>query len=318
MNKFYKIFRAGKYPQGEVTKADVAEIAATYDRNFHEAPLTVNHESTSPAYAVVSELQERDGILFASFDEVLEEAHVMNKKFKKPSIEIATYDDKKYLRAVTLTNFPAVKGLDKIQFGDSSAAALAQAENSAIFFSDFNLNLNKGETMISDTIKNFAEKLSLNISDYQTDGDLLDAAVNIVTNLKTQFADSSEKINSLNLSLSKFTEANVSVEKFNELKAEVTAFKKQRVDNLLSFAVENKNVLPAHVENLRTYAEQNFDAAKNLVYSLPAKNQPPDIAKLKEGEKEFTYEQVIADPELSKNFTEEQLNELRKKSKTFR
>ncbi|MDI6804934.1 MAG: phage protease [Bacteroidota bacterium] len=317
MNKFYKIFKAGKYPQGEITQADVAEIATGYDRNFHEAPLTVNHESTSPAYAVVDQLQERGGVLYASFDEVLEEAYAMNKKFKKPSVEIATYDDKKYLRAVTLTNFPSVKGLDKIQFDDLSAAALAQEDNSAIFFSDFNLNLNKGETMISETIKKFAEKISLNISDYQSDGDVIDSALKIINNLKIQFADSSEKINSLSLSLSKFTEANISVEKFGELSEEVKAFKKQRVDDLLASAVTNKNILPANVENLRTFAEQNFDAAKKLIDALPAKSQPPVVAKFISEEKELTYKEVMADPKLAQQLSEEQINDLKAKSKIF-
>lgn len=314
MNKFYKIFKAGKYPQGEITHADVAEIAQTYNRDYHEAPLTVNHESTSPAYAVVDQLQERSGVLFASFDEILDEAYEINKKFKKPSIEIANYEDKKYLRAVTLTNFPAVKGLDKIQFDDLTAAALAQAENSAIFFSDFNLNLSKGETMILESIKKFAEKIFLNISDYQTDGDLLDAASKIFADLKTQFADASEKIKSLNLSLAKFVEANVTVEKFNELQAEVVAFKKQRVDELVASAVATKIILPANADSIRTFAEQNYDAAKKLIDALPAKSQPPVITKFTGQDKDVTYEQILANPKLAEYYSDEELNEIKKRS----
>ncbi len=306
-NKFFKVFKAGKYPQGEITADDVAEMAATYNPEFHEAPLTVLHDEKSPAYAVVDEVKAENGVLFASFKDVLDEAYDVNKKFKKPSIEIASYDDKKYLRAVALTNFPQVKCMDKIQF----------SENTNIFFSeDLTLTLSRGEKMFSEKIIKLAEAVGVNISDYSVEGDLIARASEIVVGLNTELAQNRDKINSLNISLASFADAGVTVEKFNELKGKVEGLNKQQIDSLITFAIKEKNVLPASAESLRKLAETNFDEAKKFVENLPIKVIPNTRTK-PNNEAQVTYEEVLSNPELSKNYTEEELINLKKQSKIF-
>lgn len=192
--KFFKVFTAGKYPQGTLTQNDIVEVANSYDPSFYEAPLTINHEENSPAYAAISKVIAKGKDLYVSFTDILNEAFDLNKKFRYPSCEFAEYEingtKKKYLRAVTLTNFPQVKSLDKIQFN----------ENSLVLFSEgVTLNLNKGINMFSKEIIQLAEKLSINVSDYSVEGDLLQKAVDVVGGLQTQLSESKDKINQLNI-----------------------------------------------------------------------------------------------------------------------
>jgi hypothetical protein len=42
--KFFEVFKAGKYPQGKFTKAEIQELAKNYDPSFCEAPITLDHE----------------------------------------------------------------------------------------------------------------------------------------------------------------------------------------------------------------------------------------------------------------------------------
>ena len=51
--KFYEVFKAGKYPQGKFTKKEIAEIAKNYDPKFCEAPITIDHQQSGPAYGWV-------------------------------------------------------------------------------------------------------------------------------------------------------------------------------------------------------------------------------------------------------------------------
>lgn len=320
---FFKIFRAGKYPQGEITKADVEAIATGYDPDYHEAPLTILHDDSSPAYAVVDELKSDNGVLLASFTEMLPEAFEMNKRYKRPSIEIALYDDKKYLRAVTLTNFPQVKGLDRIKF----------EENSSIFFSEgLTINLTKGIKMFNEKLIKLAESLSLSISDYQTEGDLIDAAQSKLTEIKTELGVSSAKLSSLNLSLSKYEEAGITIEKFNELKSnnenlqkEIKAYEKERVDGLINTALQTKDILSsfssaeAFGNSIRNFAERiSYDEAKKFVEGLKTKIEGNPLLKKKPDGKEYKYEDILDDPSLAKYYGKEELAAMRKNSVLFK
>lgn len=318
MKKFFKVFRAGSYPQGDITEADVQEIAATYDPAYHEAPLTVNHDDHSPAYAVVESVKAVGKDLYVAFKDVLAEAREINQKYKKPSVEITTYDGKKYLRAVTLTNFPAVKGLDTIK--------LQEQHNSVIFFSeDITLNLDKGQTMFNEHIIALAEKLNININDYSVEGDVIAKALEVIEGLKTQLAETSAKVSSLNVSLAKYEEAGITVEKFSELakkneslEAELKKLNADRIDALVQRYIETKEGgNPASGERIRRLAEAEYDETKKFVDGLPAKKLNVHLARPNDNGKEVTYEEVIKSPELARNFTEDELKELKKKSKTF-
>jgi hypothetical protein len=321
--KFFKIFRAGNYPQGNISEADVQEMASTYDPSLHEAPLTVNHDDKSPSYATVDAVKAVGKELYASFKDVLAEAIDINKKFRKPSIEIAEYDGRKYLRAVSLTNFPQVKGLDTIAFSEK--------KNSVFFTEGLTLDLNKGVTMFSEQITKLAETLSINLSNYSVEGDIIAAATAAVQNLQTKLTDTSAQVSSLSLNLAKFSEAEITPESFaetlaakNALEKKVLSFEEEmkrltakRVDDLVSFAVQSKDVTPAQGEGLRKFAEANYDEAKKFVDGLPSKKENPPLHSAKPDDKEYAYEEIIKDPSLAAKFSETELAEMKKRSKIF-
>lgn len=322
MKKFFKIFKAGKYPQGNVTKEDIAEIANSYNRDYHEAPLTILHDDKSPAYAVVDELIADNENLLASFTDISEEAYEMNKKYKRPSIEIANYEGKKYCRAITLTNFPQVKGLDKIKF----------EENSSLFFTEgLTLNLSKGTIMFNENLIKLAETLSITVSDYNSEGDLIQAAQEKIDTLKSELDEVTKKVTSLSLNVSKFDEAGITIEIYNELKTKldsalkdkeeaeklVQQYNEKRIDDLITFAVKEKKFLPSQTESLKKFAQLDFDNAKKFIDALPEKPLNNPLPKLKPDGKEYTYEEVIKDPSLMKNFSEDELAVLKNNSKIF-
>jgi|GEM_PF-5715646 len=322
MKKFFKIFKAGKYPQGNVTKEDIAEIANSYNRDYHEAPLTILHDDKSPAYAVVDELIADNENLLASFTDISEDAYEMNKKYKRPSIEIANYEGKKYCRAITLTNFPQVKGLDKIKF----------EENSSLFFTEgLTLNLSKGTIMFNENLIKLAETLSITVSDYNSEGDLIQAAQEKIDTLKSELDEVTKKVTSLSLNVSKFDEAGITIEIYNELKTKldsalkdkeeaeklVQQYNEKRIDDLITFAVKEKKFLPSQTESLKKFAQLDFDNAKKFIDALPEKPLNNPLPKLKPDGKEYTYEEVIKDPSLMKNFSEDELAVLKNNSKIF-
>src|SRR5574344_279373 len=103
--KFFEVFKAGKYPQGNFTKAEIQELAKNYDPSFCEAPITLDHEQKGPAYGWVDNLKEENGILKASFKNLSKDLKefVQDGKYKKISIEIyrELEGKKPYLKAVS-------------------------------------------------------------------------------------------------------------------------------------------------------------------------------------------------------------------------
>lgn len=335
--KFFRVFRAGKYPQGTISVKDINEIASSYDPQYHEAPLTVNHDDWSPALAVVEEVKAEGTDLLVSFKDVADEAYAANKKFKRPSVEIVDYDfgdvTKKYLRAVTLTNFPQVKSMDKIQFG----------ENSTFFFmEDLTLNLIKGKKMFNEKIIALAQKLGLDTKTFTAEDELILKCTESVETLQAANQSVSE-------SLTKFTEAGITVEGYQEkltkwdqenakvvaLEGEIKQFKEERLNNLKTVAIATKDILSAfgsveaftkHVDKFAEHSE--FSEVKAFVDNLKAKpGNPPikgpvdfgdDKKFFKADGKPIVYEDLLRDPSLASKFSEEERAELKKKSETFK
>jgi hypothetical protein len=127
-----EIFKAGCYPQGEVTEADLEELAAAYDPAVHEAPVTLDHARCGPALGWVAGLKRVGDRLVATLRGVSERLRelVRSGAYRKRSAEI--YLDfngtgSKYLRAVTFlgAGVPEVKGLSDVQFDEQGGAYAA-------------------------------------------------------------------------------------------------------------------------------------------------------------------------------------------------
>lgn len=125
--KFFEVFKAGKYPQGNFTKKEIAQIATNYDPKFCEAPITIDHQQSGPAYGWVDVVKADNDKLKVSFKDVPEEfeKEVNSGKYKKVSVELYRNLEGKgaYLKAVSFLGAatPQVKGLEPIKFMESEA-----------------------------------------------------------------------------------------------------------------------------------------------------------------------------------------------------
>ena len=125
--KFFEIFKAGTYPQGKFTKEQIEEIAKNYDPSFCEAPITLDHEQSGPAFGWVESVKADKGILKATFKDVTEDlkTFVNDGKYRKISVEIyrELEGKKPYLKAVSFlgASIPQVKGMEAVQFKEGES-----------------------------------------------------------------------------------------------------------------------------------------------------------------------------------------------------
>ncbi len=125
--KFFEIFKAGTYPQGKFTKEQIEEIAKNYDPSFCEAPITLDHEQSGPAFGWVESVKADKGVLKATFKDVTEDlkSFVNDGKYRKISVEIyrELEGKKPYLKAVSFlgASIPQVKGMESVQFKEGES-----------------------------------------------------------------------------------------------------------------------------------------------------------------------------------------------------
>ena len=125
--KYFEVFKAGVYPQGKFTKKEISQIAKNYDPQFCEAPITIDHQQSGPAYGWVEDVKADGDKLKVSFKDVPTEFEqdVNSGKYKKVSVELYRNLEGKgaYLKAVSFLGAatPQVKGLEQIKFMESEA-----------------------------------------------------------------------------------------------------------------------------------------------------------------------------------------------------
>lgn len=125
--KFFEVFKAGIYPQGKFTKEQIEEIAKNYDPSFCEAPITLDHEQSGPAFGWVESVKADKGVLKASFKDVTDDlkSFVNDGKYRKISVEIyrELEGKKPYLKAVSFlgASIPQVKGMEAVQFKEGES-----------------------------------------------------------------------------------------------------------------------------------------------------------------------------------------------------
>jgi phage I-like protein len=314
MSKLFKVFIAGKYPQGEITESDLQQIADNYSPAYHEAPLTLDHKREGSALGWIESVIAKGKELWVSFSKVSDEAKQLTNegKYKRPSIEIANYDGVgKYLRAVSLVNFPQVKGLPEMQFQTTDKEAVIYfSEDCFINFTsesknknNFKLkNKNVGETQ-KEVLAKFAESLGLG---EETDIEKI-----------AEFAEA--KINLLQGEIFTLSDA---VKKYEE---EIAKLSEKRAENLINDAVSSGKILPAQKEFLLTFAENDYEACKSYIDILPAnplfeRNKISNSSLNLKDPKYFnergtriTYSQILRNPKLiEKNkFSEAELEQMR-------
>lgn len=102
--KLIKIFKAGKYPQGDVSEKHLDVIVKNFSK-YGDVPLTVDHKHDGPAYGWVDTLKRDGEFLVASFRDVTDEMKgwVSKKQYQGRSAELVGMSDGNKLRLRGLT-----------------------------------------------------------------------------------------------------------------------------------------------------------------------------------------------------------------------
>ena len=282
--KFFEVFKAGTYPQGKFTKEQIEEIAKNYDPSFCEAPITLDHEQSGPAFGWVENLKAEKGILKASFKDVTEDlkSFVNDGKYRKVSIEIyrELEGKKPYLKAVSFlgASIPQVKGMEAVQFkeGESDIYTFEVAVE------DAKPDKKDEEKEIAD-LKNQVNDLEEKIHNFKQQ----ESSKDVIAGLKT-------KVEELTGELSTFKEKASDKEDIqNELDYLKNKIRDNEFENFVEKQLEKGTLIPANKDVvLKIFKEldnvKKFDSTSNavedfktFVASLPKQIEFEEVATKK-------------------------------------
>ena len=294
--KFFEVFKAGSYPQGNFSKSEVSELAKNYDPAFCEAPITLDHEQKGPAYGWVESLKEENGILKASFKDLSDELKefVNQGKYKKISVEIykELEGKKPYLKAVSFlgASIPQVKGMKAVEFKEGE---------SETYIFEVPVGMDNDSVEIK-TLKSTIADLQNQVDFFKENS----KKNNEIKDLKAQVKD-------LNIQLAKFKE---DAEGKDELSRELRDIKAKIRDKdfteFIDKQIESGVLTPANkdtvfsilqdLDNTKKFDESSngVDNFKNFITSLPKKIEFNEIAtKQKQSAKPKVEKYADADEE---------------------
>lgn len=266
--KFFEVFKAGKYPQGKFTKKEIAEIAKNYDPKFCEAPITIDHQQSGPAYGWVDTVKADSDKLKVAFKDVPQEFEkdVNDGKYKKVSVELYRNLEGKgaYLKAVSFLGAatPQVKGLEPIKFMESESDTYEfESEDDAEQFS---------ETDIED-LKNQISELEEQVSKFKENSKKMET----IKSLK-------DKISALTDEVATFKEKAQGKEEIEkELHDIKVAIKKREFDEFIDKQIDKGTLVPANkdvvlsvlqeLDNVQKFGEDSTVVIdfKSFIESLP-------------------------------------------------
>ena len=291
--KYFEVFKAGTYPQGKFTKKEIAQIAKNYDPTFCEAPITIDHQQSGPAYGWVDDVKADGEKLKVSFKEVPKEFEqaVNDGKYKKVSVELYRNLDGKgaYLKAVSFLGaaMPQVKGLEAIKF--------MEAESDTYEFEGVNED-NEPEKFSEQDI----EDLKKQISDLETQ------VANFRENNKKLETIKSlkDKISALNDEVATFKEKAQGKEEIEKELSDIkNSIKKREFEEFIEKQIDkgilvpaNKNVVLSVLQELDNVKKFGEDSAvitdfKSFIESLPNQIKYGELAT-KEKQADPTDEDV--------------------------
>ena len=294
--KFFEVFKAGSYPQGNFSKSEVSELAKNYDPAFCEAPITLDHEQKGPAYGWVESLKEENGILKASFKDLSDELKefVNQGKYKKISVEIykELEGKKPYLKAVSFlgASIPQVKGMKAVEFKEGE---------SETYIFEVPVGMDNDSVEIK-TLKSTIADLQNQVDFFKENS----KKNNEIKDLKAQVKD-------LNIQLAKFKE---DAEGKDELSRELRDIKAKIRDKdfteFIDKQIESGVLTPANkdtvfsilqdLDNTKKFDESSngVDNFKNFITSLPKQIEFNEIAtKQKQSAKPKVEKYADADEE---------------------
>lgn len=266
--KFYEVFKAGKYPQGKFTKKEIAEIAKNYDPKFCEAPITIDHQQSGPAYGWVDTVKADGDKLKVAFKDVPQEFEkdVNDGKYKKVSVELYRNLEGKgaYLKAVSFLGAatPQVKGLEPIKFMESESDTYEfDSEDEPEQFSEADV----------EDLKNQVAQLEEQVSKFKENNKKMET----IKSLK-------EKISVLTDEVATFKEKALGKEEIEKELHEIkVAIKKREFDEFIDKQIDKGTLVPANkdvvlsvlqeLDNVQKFGEDStvVNDFKSFIESLP-------------------------------------------------
>lgn len=266
--KFYEVFKAGKYPQGKFTKKEIAEIAKNYDPKFCEAPITIDHQQSGPAYGWVDTVKADGDKLKVAFKDIPAEFEkdVNDGKYKKVSVELYRNLEGKgaYLKAVSFLGAatPQVKGLEPIKFMESESDTYEfNSDDEPEQFSDADI----------EDLKNQISELETQVANFKENNKKMET----IKSLK-------EKISALNDEVATFKEKAQGKEEIEkELHDIKVAIKKKEFDEFIDKQIDKGTLVPANkdvvlsvlqeLDNVQKFGEDSTVVIdfKSFIESLP-------------------------------------------------
>lgn len=123
MPRWYEVWQAGNYPQGNFTENDIQQIVDNYKPEESEAPVVIGHpKNEDPAFGWVEALKREGDKLLARFKQVVPEfAEAVNQgRYKKVSVRLRKKENGWNLIHVGFLGAarPQVEGLKPISFSE--------------------------------------------------------------------------------------------------------------------------------------------------------------------------------------------------------
>ncbi len=334
--KYYHVFTAGNYSQANVTEVMLQEIARNYDpKNFHEAPVWLGHPddinhtgNTEPeALAWIDSVIVIGDKLYVSFAYVSERMKDLIDKqaFKRVSVEIVRYktDDGVellYLYAVGLTNRPAVKGLEPITFSGGTDHKFRNDPVEKFLYHEKFINHNSNQ--MNQYLIKVAELFGLNLANFTTESSLQEAISLKFNEMKTK----GDPTVPPTVPPSPAPAVNAEV---SDLNKKLEALEGERVAELVDQAIKEYKIIPAQKDEYVAFGKANYNLLKTTIANMTVHKdladkviKPVEGGKLVDMEdakfkgkdgKKMTYKDFLnMDPKDQKNFTDEEVKELKK------
>ena len=282
--KYFEVFKAGNYPQGKFTQAEVQELAKNYDPSFCEAPITLDHEQKGPAYGWVDKLKEENGKLKATFKDLSDDLkEFVNKgKYKKISVEIyrELEGKKPYLKAVSFlgASIPQVKGMQAVEFKEGESDVY-------IFEAEVEEN-NDAEEI--ENLKSTIADLKGQVAKFKEDA-----------KKNTEIKSLKEQVKDLTIELAKFKdEAAGKDELAKELKEIKENLRTKDFNEFIEQHISHGILTPANkdavfsilcdLDNIKKFdaTSDSIDTFKSFISALPKQVEFDEIAKKKATKKE--------------------------------
>ena len=282
--KYFEVFKAGNYPQGKFTQAEVQELAKNYDPSFCEAPITLDHEQKGPAYGWVDKLKEENGKLKATFKDLSDDLkEFVNKgKYKKISVEIyrELEGKKPYLKAVSFlgASIPQVKGMQAVEF--------KEGESDVYIFEAEVEEDNDAEEI--ENLKSTIADLKGQVAKFKEDA-----------KKNTEIKSLKEQVKDLTLELAKFKdEAAGKDELAKELKEIKENLRTKDFNEFIEQHISQGILTPANkdavfsilcdLDNIKKFdaTSDSIDSFKSFISALPKQVEFDEIAKKKATKKE--------------------------------